>query len=47
MVEIVLVVLLAAFAYWVLTYAGLPALVGIIAAVLILLVGLARDRIGL
>lgn len=39
MIGLVVAILVAAFAFWILTAAGLPVLVGAIAAVLILLAG--------
>jgi hypothetical protein len=47
MIGIILAVLLAALVYWLATALGLPAIVGIIAAVLVLIGGISTGGYGL
>jgi hypothetical protein len=47
MIGIVIAILLAALAYWVCLLLGLPAIVGLIAAILVLLAGIPSGGYGL
>jgi high-affinity Fe2+/Pb2+ permease len=47
MIGVILAVLLAALVYWLCTALGLPAIVGIVAAILVLLAGVGTGGYGL